>query len=63
MPLPPWLDRLWLWAIGISFCLVAVMWFAFWGSRIGYLTLAAIIAMAFLARRLRRLGDTHVERD
>lgn len=51
MPLPPRLDRIWLWAIGISFLLMAPTWVVMWYEREPYLGLIQGAVIAWLLWR------------
>lgn len=49
MTVPRWLDRLWLWAIGVSFVIFVPLWIALWVSRVGWLNVTLYTVALFFA--------------
>jgi hypothetical protein len=63
MPLPKWLDRIWLWLIAISFCIFVPLFTLVWIERVGWLTVALFVAACFAAGFYRGLPSSRQRRD
>lgn len=50
MPLPRWLDRIWLVCIALSFCLLLPIWLILSIERMGYRFVFGAIALALIIR-------------
>ena len=53
LTIPPWLDRIWLWAIGLSFAFIVPLWLILSVERLGWRIVAAVLTLALFIR-LRR---------
>lgn len=49
MKKPAWLDRLWLWAIGISFAIYVPIWLAMKAQQFGWTNVLLALLALFLA--------------
>jgi hypothetical protein len=54
-PKPAWLDRIWLWAIGLSFVLYVPLWFIFQIQDHGWKAVATGVVGLFVAGFIRGL--------
>jgi hypothetical protein len=48
LPLPRWLDRIWLVLIAIAFAVMAPLLVLVWGERLGWWNLGLIVLLLFL---------------
>jgi uncharacterized membrane protein len=58
MTTPKWLDRIWLWAIGVAFVIMVPIWLIEWSQDYGVLNVALFFLVIFLFALARHWPST-----